>query len=647
MTYQQIEIKYLERSPLNVRKTEPKAAMEELKASILSHGLVQNLVVIPAKKKGCYAVIAGGRRLEALTQLRAEGKLPDDYAASCRVADPSEAAELSLAENTIRQAMHPADEFEAFAALIDGGLTAAQVAARFGTTERHVLQRMKLGRVAPELLAEYRAGEVTLDALMAYAITDDHKKQISVWKSLEGWQQNNARHIRSRLTDTMTDADDGTVKFVGLEAYKAAGGTVRADLFSEDAVYLEDPEILDRLAGEKLEAEMQKLRTEGWGWVEIESDESIPSYRCTRIEAKPVNAPEDLLAEKQRLEDVIRDLDEAIEATSETDDEAEQERLDAELSEAREGLEILEEKLEAYAAFDPEEMKTAGCLVSISNEGELDIERGLVKPQDRRPATADDMDGNAVGSTAVRKEKPEFSQSVTTDLMAYRTLVAQAEIALHPDVAFDLLVFHVACGVFDHMTPFDGLDVSFRQSFPRPSVEKDGLSTRRLETIRVGLPLAWLDRDGADERFAAFRQLPDSEKHRILAYCTALTLKPSLAETGESPSAYEVALALTGANVAVYWRPTKGNYLSRITRDQLLQIGSEVMIGGKEWATAHRDDKKGSLVEVLDSVFAASGKPDTREAVKNWLPKGMAFRAVEAEAEPAKAPKKGRKVKAA
>ena len=36
---------------------------------------------------------------------------------------------MSLAENTVRLAMHPADQFEAFAALIDKGETAAEVAS--------------------------------------------------------------------------------------------------------------------------------------------------------------------------------------------------------------------------------------------------------------------------------------------------------------------------------------------------------------------------------------------------------------------------------------------------------------------------------------------------------------------------------------
>src|SRR4051794_25929718 len=124
MTYQLIEIKKLEISPLNVRKTTAKAGDEELKASILAHGLMQNLIVVPGKK-GRYQVIAGGRRLEALCALRAEGKLPTDHAVQCQIADAEQAEEVSLAENVVRQAMHPADEYEAFAALVEQGKNAA------------------------------------------------------------------------------------------------------------------------------------------------------------------------------------------------------------------------------------------------------------------------------------------------------------------------------------------------------------------------------------------------------------------------------------------------------------------------------------------------------------------------------------------
>ena len=56
--------------------------------------------------------------------------------------------------------MHPADQFEAFRALIDGGATPSAIAARFGIAESLVVKRMKLGRVAPALLAIYRQGDM-------------------------------------------------------------------------------------------------------------------------------------------------------------------------------------------------------------------------------------------------------------------------------------------------------------------------------------------------------------------------------------------------------------------------------------------------------------------------------------------------------
>lgn len=145
MTNQYIEVSKLVKSPLNVRKTAPATADEELKASVHAHGLMQNLVVTEGKK-GKYLVIAGARRFEALKAPQSEGKLPADHTVPCQIVTEEHAAEMSLAENVVRAAMHPADEFEAFAALYQSGRTVAFIAERFGTTEKHVWQRLKLGR---------------------------------------------------------------------------------------------------------------------------------------------------------------------------------------------------------------------------------------------------------------------------------------------------------------------------------------------------------------------------------------------------------------------------------------------------------------------------------------------------------------------
>ena len=193
--------------------------MEELKASLLAHGLMQNLVVTDTGD-GTYRVIAGGRRLEAIHSLQAEGKLPEDFAVPCQIVTEEHALEMSLAENTVRLAMHPADQFEAFAALIDQGESAAEVAERFGVEESLVLKRMKLARVAPELLAEYRSEGMTLECLMAFTVTDDHRRQLKVFKSLQDWQKDDPTAIRAALTEKMVEASDKLARFVGLDAYR-------------------------------------------------------------------------------------------------------------------------------------------------------------------------------------------------------------------------------------------------------------------------------------------------------------------------------------------------------------------------------------------------------------------------------------------
>jgi ParB family chromosome partitioning protein len=48
------------------------------------------------------------------------GRIETDYAVPCQVlACTADLAEISLAENSVREAMHPADEFEAFRALVE------------------------------------------------------------------------------------------------------------------------------------------------------------------------------------------------------------------------------------------------------------------------------------------------------------------------------------------------------------------------------------------------------------------------------------------------------------------------------------------------------------------------------------------------
>ena len=58
-----IPLAKLRLSEANVRKNDSNLFIEELAANIEAKGLLQNLIVVPAKKRGMFDVTAGGRRL--------------------------------------------------------------------------------------------------------------------------------------------------------------------------------------------------------------------------------------------------------------------------------------------------------------------------------------------------------------------------------------------------------------------------------------------------------------------------------------------------------------------------------------------------------------------------------------------------------
>ncbi|MCU0886160.1 MAG: ParB/Srx family N-terminal domain-containing protein, partial [Beijerinckiaceae bacterium] len=148
-----IEARHCTLSRLNVRKvpSEP-ALLFQLMADIEARGVLQNLIGVPVpKKSGKYEVIAGGRRLTAVKQLIADGKLPANASVPMLVMDGrDQAAEVSLAENLQREAMNPADACLAFRHCVEvEGAAVEDVARRFGVTTRFIEGRLRLGQLAP------------------------------------------------------------------------------------------------------------------------------------------------------------------------------------------------------------------------------------------------------------------------------------------------------------------------------------------------------------------------------------------------------------------------------------------------------------------------------------------------------------------
>ena len=176
----------------------------------------------------------------------------------------------SLIENVEREALNPADEFTAFARLIDAGRSVEDVAAVFGVTPQVVKRRLKLAAVSPALLTLFREGGIGLDCLMVLASIDDPARQEELWQQLPEWNRS-AEQLRRMLTRGEVESDrDGLAIFVTVPAYEAAGGPVRRDLFSDDGkAYLQDAALLERLALDKLQEPAREVAAEGWKWIDV------------------------------------------------------------------------------------------------------------------------------------------------------------------------------------------------------------------------------------------------------------------------------------------------------------------------------------------------------------------------------------------
>ena len=236
-TFLAIKLSDLVPSHFNVRRY-GLGQVEELAALIDSQGLLQPLIVTEhtgtsdirqrdskgKSQKLRFAVAAGERRRRALLLLQQRGRLPKTHEVLCELIAPERAREVSLAENSGRLAMHPADEFEAFQALMAEGKGAEDIAARFGISVLTVQRRLKLAAISPKLLALYREDGINLDALMALALTDDHAVQERAWFEAQPWDRNPVAIRRLLTVGEVLARGDALVRFVGLEAYEAAGG---------------------------------------------------------------------------------------------------------------------------------------------------------------------------------------------------------------------------------------------------------------------------------------------------------------------------------------------------------------------------------------------------------------------------------------
>ena len=141
--------------------------------------------------------------------------------------------------------------------LAEEGRSIEYIAALFRISPLVVRRRLKLANVSPKLLDLFRNDEMKIEPVTALALADDHDLQERVWSEAGEAGQREPRELHAAITRTGIDASRSHLaKFVGLDAYEAAGGYVRRDLFSdaENAGFITDPDRLHRLATDRLVA---------------------------------------------------------------------------------------------------------------------------------------------------------------------------------------------------------------------------------------------------------------------------------------------------------------------------------------------------------------------------------------------------------
>ena len=602
----------------NQLSAKEQAAIEELAALILSQGLLQNLIgFVPAKKKGkiVLEIVAGGRRLTAIIWLIEQGKIPHDFVIPVLICTLQEATAISLAENSGREALPPADQFRAFQEMADAGISVEEIATSWGVDEITIKRRLKLANVAPRLFALYEDGNATLDQLMALALTEDHATQEQVWDALPHYQRTHHAIRNLITTQEISVANNKVAKFVGLDEYEKAGGEVRRDLFAVAGEgYLRDAAFLESVAVAKLERESVSMIKGKWAWVDYATTiDSTELRRFTRCETAMMNFSEvdqpihaALLEEKAKL----------VQSQTDAENDGEESDLTEELLEKIEAeLEAIDEKInaleEAYLEPEPDMASIAGVIVTIDYQGKIELHHGMVRPEDKKELQAgQDTASGSSGQPA--KTKSVHSEKLIRQLTAHRTAALQVMLAERTPVALVVLAHKLALSVFKfgqtYIREESAAQISLTHTWLKN--ESDEIASGSIALEKFGqVHMPWEDRlpTKPKDLFAWLLEQEQTVVLDLLAYCTAYSLNTVQGDETAHEPAMQIGKAVD-LDMADWWKPTRTSYFSQVSKHHIISIvASEI---SAEVAKPLADMKKIPLAEAAEQSMR-----DTR-----WLP---------------------------
>jgi len=266
--------KYYPGGSINSRRYTP-TEVRDMEGQLIGHGLLQSLLIKthPDQPKIGF-VMAGNRRLEALTSLAKKKKLKDiphfDPEAVPVVVrnDLKDGADLaaSLTENEARIPLHPVDRFNTIAQMKARKMTVQDIATTLQTTIHIVNQSLELAKLSPKVRDAWLAGKIMDHQAAALTVTADHGAQERVLKTIR--DHTRARDIKEALTGDAAMMAPLLV-YVGEPDYLKAGGAIHKDLFGDkdgETPTVQNPDLLIKLMSKKIAPMVADLKKNGWKW---------------------------------------------------------------------------------------------------------------------------------------------------------------------------------------------------------------------------------------------------------------------------------------------------------------------------------------------------------------------------------------------
>ena len=193
---QKLAVKKLQAGGFQPRKHFDETALAELAASIKRYGIVQPLVVTPAKN-GTYAIIAGERRWRA-AQLAGLKEVP----AIVRTHQELEQLEIAIIENVQRVDLSPLEQAASIERLHrEFGIAYEEIAARLGkasSTLNNIVRLLQLPEDAADALAQDKISEGHARAILALKATPEKQATLLALILKNNWSVREAeRYVAS------------------------------------------------------------------------------------------------------------------------------------------------------------------------------------------------------------------------------------------------------------------------------------------------------------------------------------------------------------------------------------------------------------------------------------------------------------------